>query len=229
MRAAAMILCLAAMPVGAQTFSLPAGCEAYVTLQQRSCLVTHNFRCAGDPEGHQQRVDITDQGPIFVSRTDAEGRWIESYGVLNGRRSRLGEETDPASLTELVTEGRDDFDFFTTDTSGQRTRYVGHDGVTGAPVTIDGVTLLPTEFVMRVEDASGTLLWETVGEEFVHPEWRTFVSGRREVRSADGSVSRLDNTPVEFVFPGEPGFLTSEPKYGCGDLLSGSIEQGDGA
>jgi len=226
---AAIILCLVAMPSGAQTFSLPAGCEAYVTVQKRSCLVTHNFRCTGDPDGHQQRVDITDRGPIFVSRIDVEGRWIESYGILSGRLSRLSAEADPASFTELLTEGRDNFDFFTSDSSGQRTRYVGYDGVTGAPVTIDGVTLVPTEFVMRVEDPGGTLLWETVGQEFVHSDWRTFLSGTREVRSADGSVSSVDNTPVEFVFPGEPGFLTTEPKYGCGDMLSGSIEQGDGA
>lgn len=226
----AALLCLVALPAGAQPFSLPAGCDAYVTVQKRSCLVTHNFTCAGDPEGHQQRVDITDRGPVFVSRIDSEARWIESVTIASGRLSRLQEgEADPASFSELLETGRDSFDFFTMDSDGVRTRYRGHDAVVGAPVTIDGVTLLETEFVMRVEDASGTFLWETVGREFIHTEWRTFLSGTREVSSADGSSSTADNTPVEFVFPGEPGFLATQPKYGCGDMLSGLPGTEDGA
>jgi hypothetical protein len=62
-----MIRCLVplvflAAPAAAQTVSLPAGCEAYVTVQKRSCTVSTLFRCAADPEGHQRRMDSTRTG-----------------------------------------------------------------------------------------------------------------------------------------------------------------------
>ena len=35
----------------AQTFSLPGGCTAYLTVQMSSCTVSHHFTCDGDPAG----------------------------------------------------------------------------------------------------------------------------------------------------------------------------------
>ena len=29
-----------------------------------------------------------------------------------------------------------------------------------------------------------------------------------------------DGSPVEFIFPGEPGFLSANPKHGCGVVMS---------
>jgi hypothetical protein len=33
-------------------------------------------------------------------------------------------------------------------------------------------------------------------------------------------VFETDGRPVEFAFPGEPGFLSAEPLYDCGAVLS---------
>ena len=49
---------MAASPLAAQQFSLPQGCEAYATVQNRGCVVSHMFRCEADPAGHQQHLQI---------------------------------------------------------------------------------------------------------------------------------------------------------------------------
>jgi hypothetical protein len=47
-----------------------------------------------------------------------------------------------------------------------------------------------------------------------------FISGTTTVALPDGSVTESDDTPVEFIFPGEPGFLSVSPKHGCGLVMS---------
>jgi hypothetical protein len=86
-----------ATPVVAQdgpaTFNLPAGCEAYVTIQYEMCTVDHQFTCSFDPEGHQRRASLDEQGMIYAGMIDAETQWIDSFHALNGHREQL--EADP--------------------------------------------------------------------------------------------------------------------------------------
>ena len=44
---------------------------------------------------------------------------------------------------------------------------------------------------------------------------RMFLAGTSEVTNENGSFE-LEGNPVEFIFEGEPGFLSASPKYGCG-------------
>ena len=46
-----------------------------------------------------------------------------------------------------------------------------------------------------------------------------FLSGTGTVTTSEGSFDRADR-PVEFIFPGEPGFLSPNPKHGCGVAIS---------
>lgn len=211
----------------AGTFAMPQGCEAHVTIQKRNCIVSHHFRCEADPAGHQRRVDLDESGMVYMGIIDAETQWIESYYPDRGELVRLmPAPVDPASFTELLETGRDGMDFQTqSDISGLRT-FRGTDWLTGETVEIDGVQLEVTRFEMEVLDPFGNLLWSATGNEFIHREWRTFISGTRTYTVGDRSWD-TDNRPVRFIFPGQPGFLASQPLHDCGFMLSGSDRLAD--
>lgn len=218
-RVAALLL-LPGIAVAQAPVSLPAGCDAYVTIQKQSCIVSHVFTCEADPEGHQRRVDYDRTGMTYMGRIDAETQWIESFHIRTDNVERLAPDpTDPASLTELLATGIDTWDFQTMSEVYGVTTYRGFDRLTGERVTIDGVVLDQTEFEVTVTGPSGAVLWSVEGREFVHRDWRMFLSGQRSV-TTELEQYQTDARPVEFIFPGEPGFLTSEPRHGCGDMMS---------
>lgn len=202
------------------TFSLPAGCDAFLTVQTESCQVGHHFTCQGDPEGHQRRVTLDEQGMTYVGEIDGETQWISSFHVLSGHRERLeSNPVEPASLSDLIETGVDDFDFRTLSDEIGRTRYVGQDTLTGREITIDGVTLAETTYDITAFDDAGNEIWSAQGREFISRNWRMFLSGTGTVTTPEGQYER-SNKPVEFIYPGEPGFLSSSPKHGCGIAIS---------
>ncbi|OYW58664.1 MAG: hypothetical protein B7Z31_07235, partial [Rhodobacterales bacterium 12-65-15] len=52
-------------------------------------------------------------------------------------------------------------------------------------------------------------------------DWRLFFAGPSETE-IDGEWLAVDGSPVEFIFPGEPGFLASQPIFDC-DALTASL------
>lgn len=219
----AFALTLVASPAVAQapaTFALPDGCTAFVTVQSQSCEVDHHFTCTGDAPGMKRRVSLDEQGLTYVGQIDAEAQWIASFHVLAGINEALAPDpADPASLTGLLDTNRDSWDFRTQSAEVGETRYVGQDSLTGRQVTIDGVTLDETAFEMTAFDATGEELWSSSGNEFVSRDWRMFLSGTSTITTTGGTISN-DSTPVEFMFPGDPGFLSASPKHGCGLAIS---------
>lgn len=204
----------------ARTFQVPAGCAAYLTVQEASCTVEHLFTCEGDPEGWQRRVEMDEGGVALATVIDRETQWIESDHFAAGFSERLAPSNpDPASLDALLATGLDTYDFSTDSPEYGRTRYVGEDRLTGETVTIDGVALERTAFSIVATDAADKRLWRAEGSQFVSRDWRTFLGGTERVVTADG-VEELDSTPVEFIEPGEPGFLSVSPKHGCGLVVS---------
>ena len=223
MKLALALIALAA-PAAAQdtpaTFSLPAGCEAFVTVQSESCQVDHHFICQGDPAGHKRRVSLDEQGMTYTGVTDDETQWISSFHVLSGHTEVLeNEPAAPASLSELIATGADDFDFRTLSDEIGTTRYVGRDTLTGRQITIDDVTLDETTYDITAFDGAGNEIWSAQGREFISRDWRMFLAGTGTVTTSDGTFDR-SNRPVEFIFPGEPGFLSASPKHGCGVAIS---------
>ena len=223
MRLALALMALAA-PALAQdrpaTFSLPAGCDAFVTVQSESCTVDHHFTCTGDPEGHKRRVTLDEQGMTYTGVTDDETQWISSFHVLSGHTEVLERDPDePASLSGLIATGVDDYDFRTLSDEIGISRYVGQDTLTGRQITIDDVTLDETTYDITAYDSAGNEVWAAQGREFVSRNWRMFLAGTGTVTTPDGTYER-SNRPVEFIFPGEPGFLSSTPKHGCGVAIS---------
>lgn len=203
-------------------FTVPAGCEAFLTVQSRSCSVAHYWNCSADPEGTFWRVAIDQDGPYYLSQSDAEYRWLQNYELASGAEAVLIEpEEDPASISELLETGTDSMVF-----SMQRTEagvsfqrdYNGFDSLTGAEIEIDGQRLLLTEFTYSFETEAGTLL--VTGNQFVDPERRLFFGGLETSQLGDNPVVEADYSPREFIVPGEDGFLSTRPLYDCGDTMS---------
>jgi hypothetical protein len=206
---------------GTRLFQVPAGCTAYLTVQQASCTVSHHYTCEGDPEGWQRRAEMDERGVAYAGAIDGETQWIESLHFLSDHSETLAPNpADPASFSELLATGRDSFDFVTDSPEIGPTRYAGSDRLTGESVTIDGVTLDRTEFQLVATDATGAEVWRTAGNEYISRDWRMFLAGTSATQLPDGSTYEDDSSPVEFIRPGEEGFLSVRPRHGCGQLMS---------
>ena len=215
---------------GSRLFQAPPGCTVHVTVQGAACSVEHQFTCSGDPAGWRRRVLMDESGISLSDLIDDQTQWIEAnYFEVGATEVLSPSNPDPANLDTLLSPGADSYDFTTENPDYGLTRYVGEDRLTGETVVIDGVTLDVTEFDMVAYDEAGTKLWTRRGGGFVHRDWRTFFAGR-ETSTAGGAPEQLDDTPVEFAFPGEDGFLSTTPRHGCNMLMSslGPAQGGQG-
>lgn len=201
---------------------MPAGCSAFLTVQARGCSVSHHWTCEADPAGTHWRVSVDQDGPFYLSYTDAEFRWLQSWDLRGGGSSVLIEpEEDPASLTELLSTGSDSMVFSLTVESPVgpiRRDYTGFDSLTGEEVMVDGRILAVTEFAYQYGVDGGTRRVE--GNQFVHEGWRMFFGGIETVTEPDGESFEYNSSPMEFAEPGEAGFLTMRPIYDCGEMMS---------
>lgn len=211
-------------------FAPPAGCTAYMTVQSRGCLVSHYYTCQADPEGHRWRVDLDATGLIYAGRIDAETQWIESQDISDGdvvTRFLDLPAREPASFSELLSTGRDEYDFTTSGPFVGSRNYKGFDRLTGQSLVVDGQSLLETEFGAEVTGSNGQPLWRVEGREYISRDLRIFFGGISEVITNDGERIRNDRTPMSFAWPEEDGFLTLRPRYGCDPIMSGlSLDEG---
>jgi hypothetical protein len=208
-----------ATPAVAQEFSLPQGCQGYLTIQNSSCSVSHYFRCDEDTNGEQRRATMDEEGLSYVGRTGREAEWLESFHMRSGHTERQSTVLDSMSMSELLANSVDTWDFSTDSLEIGTTQYVGFDRLTGESVEIDGVTLLRTEYELTAFDAAGTEMWKSVGAEYVSRDWRMFMGGLSSYITSDDQFDN-DDTPIEFINPGEPGYLSINPKFGCGVEMS---------
>jgi len=212
-----------AMAQGAGTVTPPPGCTAFLTVQSRNCVVSHMWTCEGDPEGTHWRLSMDGEGPFALSFTDSEFRWLLSYDLRGGAQTILIEpEEDPASITELFETGSDSMVFSTIYENAAALRirrdYTGFDRLTGETAQIDGRTLNRTEFSYEYDLGDGARRVE--GSQYVHEGWRMFFGGLEVTELPNGERFESDNSPMEFAEPGERGFLSDQPLYDCGDMMS---------
>lgn len=213
-------------PVEAQQSNLvtpPPGCTAFLTVQSRSCTVSHLWICEGDPEGTHWRMTMDQEGPFYLSFTDTEFRWLLSYELRSGAQNTLIEpEEDPASISELFETGTDSMVFSTIHEGGLGGRvqrnYTGFDRLTGETVVVDGHTLNRTEFSYEYDLGDGPRRVE--GHQYVTDEWNIFFGGQEVTTLPSGETAEDDYSPMDFAEPGEPGFLSATPLYDCGDMMS---------
>ena len=208
------------------TFTAPPGCTGFLTVQSRGCRVSNHYCCEADASGDQWRADFDQEGVFFVSRTDFEAQWVESYDMNPTVRQTLDPgAADPASFSALLAEGFDSFEFGLTEETGERTLVTGFDRLTGRTVLIDGMTLQETEFEFREMSPDGTLLRRSNGNEYIDPDLRLFFAGPSEWDMGTGPIP-VDGSPKQFILPGEPGFFSTLPIFDCDAVLSLSPADG---
>jgi hypothetical protein len=196
-------------------FTPPEGCAGWLTVQSRGCRVSNHYRCEGDPPGHQWRADFDQEGIFFASRIDSEAQWIESYDFFPTVRQTLDAgPADPASFSELMESGTDNYDFHLTEDGGRQTSITGFDMLTGNATTIDGIALKETRFEFTERESDGTIARKASGNEYVSTEWRMFFSGPSQWETDTGPIP-VDGSPKLFIFPGESGFFATEPLFDC--------------
>lgn len=218
MRPFALFVCLLPGSLAAQGFDLPEGCEGFLTVQQRGCTLSNHYICEQDTEGDQWRIDFGPNGPVYAARINYETEWVESYSLGTGDRRELAPDpADPANFTEMMETGVDTYDFITSSDSGQRRQWSGSDRLRGVTEDIDGITLEVMDYETRVSNPdTGEQIYVSVGVNYVSTEWRLFLPGESTTFFPDGEQVERDNTPVDFIFPGETGFFSTVPLYDCG-------------
>ncbi|WP_373355576.1 hypothetical protein [Pseudoroseicyclus sp. CXY001] len=205
-------------PAAAQDFTPPEGCAGVVTVQQRACIVVNVWQCQDDAPGEQWIAMFGAAGPFQFKKVDEDFQWLETY-FPDRTETMVTPAPDPESLTELFETGRDTYDFTTTSDNGAPAeRVVGFDRLTGEEVTIDGEPLLATRYGYDVVTPDGEITYSGEGEQYVSERHRIFLLGRSWPRDEPGEV--LEASPVEFIYPGEPGFFSTEPKFDCGVVES---------
>jgi hypothetical protein len=212
--------CFAA-PAFAGTFAPPAGCEAFLTLQSRSCVVSVHYRCASDAPGDQWRADFGINGMTFRARINYETEWLESHSLTEGYVDYLEPgPRDPANFSELLATGTDTYDFSTMNSFGIRENVRGYDKLIGQTVVIDGIALEAGKVEAEARYDDGTLIWRTRGGQYIHREWRLFFSGSAQWEFGDGQWLPSNGEPVDFILPGEEGFLETTPRYDCDEVIA---------
>ncbi len=226
------------LPLAAQARTLlhpaawqaPEGCEIFMTVQSKACRVSNFFRCTGDVPGDLRRADFDQEGLFFRSRINSETEWVESiYSNPPVVQTLDPNPEDPASFSGLLETGYDSFKFSLTQDNGGHSNVTGFDRLTGRKVTIDGIELEETEYEYLETDDWGATLQRARGNEYVSREHRSFFSGPGETDLGDGQWRPMDGSPLQFVFPGEPGFASTQPIFDCapmtasGPALPGSV------
>ncbi|MBC2834969.1 hypothetical protein [Paragemmobacter straminiformis] len=217
---AALILAVLAGPAAAGSFTPPEGCTTFLTVQSKGCRVSNHYTCEADPAGDKWRADFDQEGMFFLSRVNNEGEWVESYEVGAGTKQVLVPgAADPASFSELLARGRDDYRFNLSTDGAAPTEIAGHDALTGSNIVIDGEPLQQTEFEYSETGPDGTLLRRSYGNEYVSAKWRLFFAGPSQWDGGQGFLP-LDGSPVKFSESGEAGFATTQPIFDCDAVMS---------
>ncbi len=211
----------AALPAHAGTFTPPEGCTGWMTVQSRACRVSNYYKCSADVPGEQWRADFDQEGIYFLSKINYEAEWVASIELPDMVHQTLDPgAADPASYSNLLAAGADDFAFSLSKDNGTASMVSGQDKLTGKTFTIDGIALQQTEFKFTETDPAGNILRQSRGNEFVNPEWRLFFSGPGEADFGDGQWLPIDGSPVQFIFPEEPGYMATQPLFECDALTA---------
>lgn len=211
------LVALATPAVAQQKFTAPEGCEPKLTVQQKGCLVVNVWTCEADDPGDQWLALIGQGGVFSIQRVDDEFQWVETFRI-DGEERLQSPAPDPSSLTELFENQLDTWDF-TIETEEGIERNVGFDMLTGEETVIDGETLLNTEFEGRTSDGEGNELEAGSGRQYVSETHRLFFMGEAWDAATPNDI--IDLSPVEFIYPDEPGFFSANPKFECNVIESG--------
>ncbi|SLN70971.1 hypothetical protein [Roseisalinus antarcticus] len=221
MRLVLPLAVLAGPALADAALTLPPGCEATLTVQERGCSVRVVMTCESDGPGVRRDLVFEQEGMTFMSTTDPEGQWLTSSFLASGGSEVLEDSpADRISMSNMLATGEDPYDFVMLSEEYGDTRYIGSDRLTGGQAVIDGVIMPYGEWGYVAYDAAGQEIFRSEGDEYVATGWRIHLTGKSRTTYPDGSVEQLDYTPVDFILPGEDGFLSPVPLYGCEEAAS---------
>lgn len=210
-----------ALPASAARFQPPEGCTSFLTVQHRSCTVTVQWRCGPAPEPDFWSATFSQYGLESVVSYTADYQWLDAIYMWDSSREEFTPPADdPVSLDRLIAEGVDTYDFTMHRMQPDRSyqiRVVGADELTGETAELDGypVELVRTRVQITAED--GTVEYKSEGTQYLSRNLRQFFLGVERVFDTDGTASEYDDTPVDIIEPGEPGFGLTQPIYDCSE------------
>lgn len=207
-----------ALPASAASFTPPRGCETFLTVQHKSCMVSVHWRCATQDDTVSSAT-FSEDGLESVTSYSDDYQWLEAiYMWDSSREVFIPPAADPVSISTLLAEGIDTFDFNMRRAQRDRSydiRIVGADELTGETAEIDGysVDLVRTRVEITAED--GTVEYKAEGLQYLSRSLSQFFLGMERVFADDGSFSDYDDTPVDIIEAGDPGFGMTQPLYNC--------------
>lgn len=209
-------------PALAADFAPPEGCEVFLTVQSKQCSVSNLYRCDVAPKGSFWEAVFDGNGLASVTAYDQTYQWIDSRYVRDQAREVFTPPADdPININDLLSDGVDTFRFTLHRTAPGESRHitiVGADVLTDETVEIDGTSLSVVNTDIQILAEDGTVEYQARGQQYLNREMRLFFLGAENVIEADGSVTPYDNSPVDFIHPGEPGFGENVPLYECDDM-----------
>ena len=216
-----MLSLLGAPVMAAETFAPPQGCTGTLTVQLRQCLVTHVWTCQSDAPGDQWVALFSQNGPWQLRKVDRDFQWLTTfYPDPPVTETMQLPAADPSNIDELLSTRNDTYDFIVTrDDGSDPEHFVGYDRLTGEQLEIDGEALLRTEFAFDVLNPAGEITSSSAGRQYVSATHRLFFYGQDWNRATPDQIT--DTSPVQFIYPGEPGFLSASPVYDCGATIAG--------
>ena len=208
-----------ALPSAAAGFTPPEGCQTFLTVQNKSCSVTVQWRCDEAPNDEFWTATYSQDGLESIVSYSGDYQWLTAIYMWDSSREEFTPPAaDPVSISTLLEDGADSFDFTMRRTESDRSydlRVVGADVLTGETTEIDGyaLDLVATRVEITAED--GTVEYKSEGTQYVSRPLRQFFLGSERVFETDGSVTEYLDRPVDIIAPGEPGFGLTQPIYDC--------------
>jgi hypothetical protein len=225
------------LPAEAEAWTAPQGCVVFLTVQAKQCWLSNHYRCALDPDGQTWRADFDPEGLKTLTLTDGKTVPLQILDVRAGRSLTLDplsrakpEMPDPTSAPSvsyldyfMVQKNREPAYFW-----GMRQLLPASEDlpVVLSTVTIDGVVLNEVIFSLSRGNEPGVPIEQRRGKEYFHPDWRLVFAGPQQV-SVDKGLTEFaddDRSPVDFIFPGEPGFADTKPTEDCELMVSFASE-----
>ena len=101
-----------ALPAGAAGFTPPKGGEAFLTVQNKGCSVSVQWRCGAAPYSDFWSATFSRDGLQSVVSYSGDYQWLDAIYLWDNSREEFSRPAaDPVSLDALLEDGVDTYDF----------------------------------------------------------------------------------------------------------------------
>ncbi|MEP3329738.1 hypothetical protein [Sedimentitalea sp.] len=207
---------VASVANSADTITVPAGCEAVVTIEKQSCVATTVLDCGTHFEERSFLNGELHETHIFNKEWAFSG-----YSLKDGLQTVdiSFDEGHSITLSNLVANGT-----ATTARSAQigtgrlkdlEYRLTSEATLTGETVELDGYPFQTGTLRRSFERISGSNVLDFEFEILVSRDLNLFIEGAYSRQNKTSDPETLDQTPISLRFPNEPGFLALRLGEAC--------------